>query len=223
MGDTILSLRKINIKYDKKTVIKDVSFEIEDGDFVCVVGANGAGKSTLIKSILGLIKPVGGRIVCREKRIGYLPQEMNYDKNFPATVFEIVLSGNLNRMGWKSFYGKQEKERAKYWILQLKIEKIAKKSFASLSGGQKQKVLLARALTATENLLFLDEPTNSLDYVSRKEFYEILKNLNKKDKKTIVMITHDLDADDLIGNKVVAIENGKVSISETKQYLRSFR
>ena len=224
--EPIISVKNLNVAYGKNKVIDSATFNVEKGDFVCVVGANGSGKSTLIKTLLGLISPVSGKIrfskEIKQNSIGYLPQESRIDQNFPATVFEIVLSGTLGRLGKKIFYSKIDKERARESLAKLHIEKLKNKSFADLSGGQKQKVLLARALAATSNLLILDEPSNNLDYKSRKDFYENLKNLNVAGL-TIIMITHDLDVDDLIGNKIVFIKDGKVESVETEKYLRSYR
>ena len=147
---------------------------------------------------------------------------MIIEQNFPATVLEIVLSGMLSRMKGKLFYGQDEKNKADKVLNSLNIGKLKEKSFSELSGGQKQKVLLARALVANPDLLILDEPSNNLDHKSRGKFYEILKSLNGNGM-TIIMITHDIDADDLIGNKVLAISGGEVKCSTTKDYLRSYR
>lgn len=223
---SLLELKKIKIGFKDNVVIKEANFVVDEGDFICVVGANGSGKSTLIKGILGLIKPFSGKIIFDKSlktNIGYLPQELRLDDNFPATVFEVVMSGNLGRMGAKVFYGIKEREKAEDALKLLGIEKLEKQKFSELSGGQKQKALLARALVATSKLLILDEPSNNLDYKSREEFYQTLIWLNKEKKITIMMITHDLDADDLIGNKIVYIKNGEVGMAETQEYLRSFR
>lgn len=223
----VLRLSGLKLGYDGKTVIDGASLAVESGDFVCVVGANGSGKSTLIKGILGLIKPLAGEVIYGEgvsqTTIGYLPQEARLEANFPATVKEVVMSGTLGRMGLKPFYGKAEHDLARQSMKTLKIEGLADQSFVDLSGGQKQKVLLARSLAATSKILILDEPSNNLDQTSRKEFYKILKRLNRDSGLTILMITHDLDAEDLIGNKVAAIKNGRVSMYETKAYLESYR
>ena len=225
-SDYLISAEKLTLAYGENKVIISADFEIKPGDFVCVVGANGSGKSTLIKAILGFIKPKSGKIRYAtgfsKTEIGYLPQESKIDPNFPATVYEIVLSGTLGQLGLKPFYRPENKTRALEALKSLHIEKLKSKSFGDLSGGQKQKVLLSRALSATSRLLILDEPSNNLDHASRREFYEILKNLNRSGL-TIIMITHDLDADDLIGDKILALENGKVSSFSTADFLRSFK
>ena len=223
----IIKLEKLSLGFGENIVIRDASFSLESGDFACIVGANGAGKSTLVKAILGLIRPLSGEINylngLAQTQIGYLPQETRVDSNFPATVEEIVLSGCLGHMGWKPFYCHKEKQHVKRSLKTLGIEDLAKKRFVDLSGGQKQKVLLARSLSATTKMLILDEPSNNLDHKSRKDFYRTLKTLNREHKLTILMITHDLDADDLIGNKIIAIKEGKVSLSSTKDYLEELK
>lgn len=223
---SLLTLKKLRLGYDDKTIIKDASFALEQGDFACVVGTNGCGKSTLIRGILGLIKPQSGTIKydnLDHTQIGYLPQETRVDASFPATVEEIVLTGCLGHMKMRPFYCHSERKHVHESLKKLGIDALAKKSFVDLSGGQKQKVLLARSLSATKKLLILDEPSNNLDFKSRKDFYATLGKLNKEHGLTIMMITHDLDADDLIGNKVIAIKDGVVNITTTKEYLRSYR
>lgn len=223
----ILSLSQLSLSYEKAPIIKNASLKINHGDFVCVVGTNGAGKSTLVKGILGLLKPKSGKITfCKDLKntaIGYLPQETKITPNFPATVYEIVLSGTLGRLGSRPFYGPAERKSAQKALKTLKISDLKNKSFSDLSGGQKQKVLLARALAATRELLILDEPSNNLDQSSRQDFYNLLKSLNHNHGLTIIMITHDLDANDLIGNKVLSIENGHLSLTDTKTYLEARR
>ncbi len=222
----LLELKKLRLGYDDKAIIKDASFALEQGDFACVVGANGSGKSTLIRGILGLIKPMSGEVIYDDidrTQIGYLPQETRIDANFPATVEEIVLTGCLGHMKMRPFYCHGEHKHVHESLKKLGIETLAKKSFVDLSGGQKQKVLLARSLSATKKLLILDESSNNLDYKSRKDFYATLKKLNREHGLTIIMITHDLDADDLIGDKVIAIKDGVVNITTTKKYLENYR
>ena len=221
-----ITLKNVTICYDHHKVVDSASFTINEQDFACVVGANGSGKSTLIKAILGLIKPTAGKVLLgsniKSNSIGFLPQETRVDSNFPATVFEIVLSGTLGHSHSRFFYRKEDKARATEALKKLHILKLQKTNFSNLSGGQKQKVLLARALAATSKILILDEPSNNLDYKSRKDFYQMLKELNHSGL-TIIMITHDLDAEDLIGNKIISIKEAKVSCESTDDYLRRYR
>ncbi len=226
MAEKILTLENLSFGYDHHPIGKNVNLEIIAGDFIAIVGSNGSGKSTLIKTILGLLPPLSGKINFSNhfnlSKIGYLPQETHVDSNFPATVSEIILSGTLGQLGFKPFYSKNERNLAKNALKILGITKLARKSFSELSGGQKQKVLLARALVATSNLLILDEPSNNLDYNSRHDFYETLKSLNRNQGLTILMITHDLDAADLIGNKVLSLKNGAINIYDTNDYLQHY-
>ena len=224
---SVLELKKLRLGYGENIVIEDATFTLEQGDFACVVGTNGAGKSTLVRGILGLLEPKAGTIKYGEginrTKIGYLPQDLRTDANFPATVEEIVTTGCLGHMKFRPFYCHSEHRHVERSLKTLGIAELAKKSYMQLSGGQRQKVLLARSLSATEKLLILDEPSNNLDYKSRKSFYGTLKKLNREQNLTIIMITHDLDAEDLIGNKVLAINNGVVKMTTTKEYLEGYR
>ena len=182
--------------YNRKAVIKDITFSINEGDYLCIVGANGAGKSTLMKTILGLNPPISGKIEyvgLSKNDIGYLPQQTEIQKDFPTSVYEVVLSGCLNKLKFKPFYTKKEKEIALKNMERLGITNISKKSFKELSGGQKQRVLLARALSASDKVLLLDEPVAGLDPDITKELYDLIKELNQKDNLTIIMITHDIN------------------------------
>lgn len=192
-----LRCENISVGYEDGIVVSDVSFELNRGDYVCIVGENGAGKSSLLKGILGLAKIQSGKIEYGDgigrADVGYLPQQKDYQKNFPATVKEVVMSGFLNKMGLRPYYNKAEKERAMAILRDFGMADYVKASFGSLSGGQKQRVLLARALCATDKLLLLDEPTTGLDPVATEELYELLKRLNREKKTTILMVSHDLN------------------------------
>ena len=218
---SLIELENVTLGYEKHVVLKNISLKIEAGDFVCIVGPNGSGKSTLIKGILGLIKPLKGKIKYNIKQnfIGYMPQETKVDANFPASVWEIVLSGTLNSLGFKPFYSKEAKEKALSNLKLLHIENLKNKSFADLSGGQRQKVLLARSLCATSSLLILDEPSNNLDSKSKENLYETIENLNKKGI-TIIMITHDLDHGNLIGNKILSLREDTIFYGSTADFVR---
>ncbi len=218
---SLIELENVTLGYEKHVVLKNISLKIEEGDFVCIVGPNGSGKSTLIKGILGLIKPLKGKIKYNIKQnfIGYMPQETKVDANFPASVWEIVLSGTLNTLGFKPFYSKEAKEKALSNLKLLHIENLKNKSFADLSGGQRQKVLLARSLCATSSLLILDEPSNNLDSKSKENLYETIENLNKKGI-TIIMITHDLDHGNLIGNKILSLREDTIFYGSTADFVR---
>lgn len=217
----IVTVKKLQVNYDKTIVFSNLSFEVCERDFVCIVGQNGAGKSTLIKTLLGQIKQNSGEIIfhdLQQKMIGYMPQESKVDKNFPASVSEIVYSGTLNRMGFRPFYRSAEKRIVERCLKELKIVDLARRHFADLSGGQRQKVLLARALAATSKLLILDEPSNNLDFKSKMELYDNLSKLNKKGI-TILMVTHDLDHKNLIGNKILALSGEQYFFGKTNEYV----
>ena len=217
---SLIELKNLSLGYDNNVVLKNINLSIDEGDFICVVGHNGSGKSTLIKGILGLIKPIKGKVIFNDLKqnfIGYMPQETRVDSNFPATAYEIVLSGTLNKT---NFYSKKEKDIALSNMKLLHISNLKNKSFSELSGGERQKVLLARSLCATTKLLILDEPSNNLDSNSKKELYETIKELNDKNNITIIMITHDLDHDNLIGNKILSLRENDIFYGNTEDFIR---
>ena len=220
---SMIELKNVTLGYDDHIVLKNINMEINENDFICVVGPNGSGKSTLIKGILGLIKPLKGKIVYNDLKhnfVGYMPQETKVDNNFPASVFEIVLSGTLNKIGFKLFYSKKEKEIAESNLKLLNIFDLKNKNFCDLSGGQRQKVLLARALSATTKLIILDEPSNNLDSKSKKDLYDTITKLNKDKKISVIMITHDLDHDNLIGNKILSLREDEMFFGSTEEFVR---
>lgn len=220
---SLIDIKNLSLGYDGNIVLKNVNLKIEENDFICVVGPNGSGKSTLIKGILGLIKPISGTITfnnLKQNFIGYMPQETKVDSNFPASVLEIVLSGTLNKKRMSLFYTKEDKKLAIKNLKILGIENLKNKHFSELSGGQRQKVLLARSLCATSKLLILDEPSNNLDSKSKKNLYDILKNLNKNYNITIIMITHDLDHNNLIGNKILSLREDDIFYGTTEDFIK---
>lgn len=192
-----LSFENVAIGYENNPIVQNINFSIEKGDYLVILGENGAGKSTLLKTMLGLLKPLSGRIVfdteVKKTEIGYLPQQTVVQKDFPASVWEIVLSGCLARNGLRPFYSKKDKELANYNINRLGLESLKKRCYRELSGGQQQRVLLARALCASDKILVLDEPVTGLDPKVTLQLYEIIDSLNK-DGITIIMISHDLQA-----------------------------
>lgn len=194
----LIELKKLNIGYGHNVVCKDINFTIEQGQYICVVGENGSGKSTLLKTILGLNKAVSGKLIYNDetthKGIGYLPQQTEIQRDFPATVIEVIMSGFLGKMGIRPFYNKAEKEKANVIAKNLEIDNLLKKGFKELSGGQQQRVLLARALCATDNILVMDEPVNAMDNKSIKKFYQLIKKLNTENGLTIIMVSHNLDS-----------------------------
>lgn len=188
-----LTVEDLSIGYEGLPVAEHISFKVNHGDYLCIVGENGAGKSTLVKTLLHLQKPLSGQIQYEEQGIGYLPQQTIIQKDFPASVWEIVLSGCLAGCGSKPFYSKADKALAKANMDKMQIWDLRKKCYRNLSGGQQQRVLLARALCSSSEMLFLDEPASGLDPKVTIEMYELLEQLHKE-KMTIVMVSHDMQA-----------------------------
>ncbi len=192
----LLSCRDLSFGYDGHSILENLNFEVNSGDYLCIVGENGSGKTTLMKTLLGLHHPLGGEVLVgdglRKNEIGYLPQQTPLQRDFPASVFEIVLSGCLSRCGLRPFYNRKEKALAQTSLARMGLAELSSKSYRELSGGQQQRVLLARALCATGKLLLLDEPVAGLDPVMTAEMYHLIADLNRKDGITVVMISHDI-------------------------------
>ena len=192
----LFNCEDVTFSYDGVKVLSNVNFSVKSGDYLCILGVNGAGKSTLMKGILGLLKQSSGKISYCDKlsnnEIGYLPQQTAIQKDFPASVWEVVLSGCLNKCKILPFYKKAQKNMAKRNIELMGIKELKNKCYQELSGGQQQRVLLARALCATGKLLVLDEPTTGLDPVAANELYELIKHLNKQHNITVIMVSHDI-------------------------------
>ena len=193
-----LTCQRLCVGYDGQSVLQDLDFEVFAGDYLCIVGENGSGKSTLMKTILGLQTPISGSILTgdglRKNEIGYLPQQTQVQKDFPASVREIVLSGCQGRCGSRPFYNKEEKQLASDAMDKMQITRLARRCYRELSGGQQQRVLLARALCATQKMLLLDEPVSGLDPKVTAEMYTLIEKLNREDGITVIMISHDVAA-----------------------------
>ena len=204
----LLTCRDLALGYDGREVVRGLNFEVNAGDYLCVVGENGSGKSTLMKTILGLLPPIGGEIRTGDgllrTEIGYLPQQTEVQKDFPASVWEVVLSGCLSKERFFPFYTKADKARATFNIERMGLTSLVGRSYRELSGGQQQRVLLARALCATEKILLLDEPVSGLDPVVTAEMYEIIAALNKEGI-TIIMISHDVQAAIRYADKILHV------------------
>lgn len=192
----ILECRNLCFAYEGKQVLEGVNFSLNAGDYLCVVGENGSGKSTLIKGLLGLKAPEQGSILLSDglkaTEIGYLPQQTQVQRDFPASVYEVVLSGCLNSLGNRLFYSKELKQRALENMERMGIEDLRGESYQNLSGGQQQRVLLARALCATKKLLLLDEPVTGLDPIASGEMYNLIKLINLCDNISVIMVSHDI-------------------------------
>ena len=193
-----LICKDVSLGYDGHVILSGLNFSVNAGDYLCIVGENGSGKSTLMKTILGLQKSLGGEIAFGDgllaNEIGYLPQQTAVQKDFPATVWEIVLSGCQARAGRRPFYSKEDKELAKKNMETMGITPFSKRCYRELSGGQQQRVLLARALCATRRLLLLDEPVSGLDPKVTLEMYQLIRKLNAEEQVSVIMISHDIAA-----------------------------
>lgn len=193
----LIECKDLTIGYDNKIVLSELNLSVENGSFVYILGENGAGKSTLIKCLLKLKKPVKGSVsYCpqlKQNEIGYLPQQSDIQRDFPAGVYEIVLSGCLNKSGFKPFYSAKQRKKALHNMELLGIENLKNKSYQELSGGQQQRVLLARSLCASSKALLLDEPTTGLDPLASADFNRVIEKLNKEYRITVITVSHDID------------------------------
>lgn len=210
--------------YDGVAVTEPIRFEVNQGDYLCIVGENGAGKSTLMKSILQLISPMQGKIIkgdgLETYEIGYLPQQTVVQKDFPASVWEIVLSGNLSKCGRRPFYNRQEKKNVEDIMKRLDIWDLRKTCYRNLSGGQQQRVLLARALCATTKLILLDEPVTGLDPKATAEFYQLIAELNRSGI-TVIMVSHDIQASVQYATHILHIGKKQMFYGKKSDYLKS--
>ncbi|MBE6551723.1 MAG: ABC transporter ATP-binding protein [Ruminococcaceae bacterium] len=221
---SLIKCVNLSLSYENNTVIKDLSFSVNMGDHICIVGENGSGKSTLIKALLGLKAPSSGKILFGEglhsTDIGYLPQQTGAQKDFPASVYEVVLSGCLNSKGMRPFFSKEDKNRAEEAMKRLNISELKKRSYRELSGGQQQRVLLARALCATQKLLLLDEPVTGLDPHAAHELYEIIKELNESGV-TIIMVSHDICGGMKYASHILHLCHGEEFFGTVEEYKNS--
>lgn len=218
-----LECRDLAVGYDGKKVVENVNFKIDSGDYLYIIGKNGSGKSTIMKTLLNLIKSISGSVIYGENvkptEIGYIPQQTEYQKDFPASVYEIVLSGCLNGCGFRPFYTKEQKQTARKNMRLLGIEQLEKCCYRELSGGQQQRVLLARALCSAKKMLLLDEPVTGLDAVVTQELYELIQKLNREQKLTVIMISHDLVATNKYASHVLYV--GKDCFFGTSEEFRN--
>lgn len=219
-----INCEDLTLGYDGIPVAEHIHFEVNKGDYLCVVGENGAGKSTLIKTLLHLMSPLSGELVTGDGlmpyEIGYLPQQTVVQRDFPASVGEIVLSGTLSKCGNRPFYSTEEKELARKNMEKMNVYDLRKKCYRNLSGGQQQRVLLARALCATTKLLLLDEPVTGLDPKVTMEFYEMIKDLNKEGI-TVIMVSHDISATVAYASHILHIDKENSFFGTKEEYLKS--
>jgi len=220
---SLLDVRNLSVGYDAQPVVSDLNFRVNEGDYLCIVGENGSGKTTLMKTLLGLREPLSGQIITgdglKRNEIGYLPQQTIVQKDFPASVKEIVLSGFQGRIGLRPFYNKDEKLQAEENMKRMGIADHANQCYRELSGGQQQRVLLARALCATRKILLLDEPVSGLDPKVTAEMYSLIQSLNKENI-TIIMISHDIEAAVKYASHILHI-GGHIFFGTRDEYLQS--
>lgn len=215
----------VTLGYEGKTVTEHLSFCVSKGDYLCIVGENGAGKSTLIKALLGLKSPMSGKISTgdglKPTEIGYLPQQTEVQKDFPASVREIVLSGLLNKCRLRPFYSKEQKAFAEKQMERMNISSLSKRCYRELSGGQQQRVLLARALCAAEKMILLDEPVAGLDPKVTKEMYELINKLNREDGITVIMVSHDISAAVKYASHILHISHTPLFFGTKEDYIKT--
>ena len=218
-----ITCEKLTVGYEGVPVVSDLDFTVGQGDYLCIVGENGSGKTTLMRTVLGLQKPLRGKILFGDglhaNEIGYLPQQTSMQKDFPATVREVVLSGCQARLGRRAFYSKADKALAKQNMDRMEISGLAGRCYRELSGGQQQRVLLARALCATRKLLFLDEPVSGLDPKVTEEMYSLIASLHREGI-TVIMVTHDLPAAMQYATRILHIGE-PVFFGTREEYLES--
>ena len=217
--------KNVSLGYENHIVSEGIDFTAAQGDYLCIVGENGAGKSTLMKTLLGLHPPLSGKIEfsdgLKQNEIGYLPQQNNFQRDFPASVQEVVISGCLNRCGLRPFYCRTEHEMARANMEKLGIWPLRERCYLELSGGQQQRVLLARALCATRRLLLLDEPVSGLDPSATAEMYAIIRRLNRDEGITVLMISHDVFAAAREANHILHLAHRPLFFGSTEDYHRS--
>lgn len=220
-----LSCKNLSFSYGGDTVLSGVDFAVSEGDYLCIVGENGSGKSTLMKGILGLKEPSGGEIILgdglKPNEIGYLPQQTMIQRDFPASVKEVVLSGRVNGMGRRLFYSAEDKAKMRENLERLGIEDLENRCYMELSGGQQQRVLLARAMCATKKLLLLDEPVTGLDPNAANEMYNLIKLINLCDKISVIMVTHDVHEAVRYATHILHLGHGQLFFGTVEEYRKS--
>ncbi|MBQ2676662.1 MAG: metal ABC transporter ATP-binding protein [Clostridia bacterium] len=221
----LLSVKNLSVMYDNLLAAENISFDVAEGDYICIVGENGSGKSTVLKGILGLVPLKSGTVEyiypVSKTDIGYLPQQTSLQKDFPASVYEVVLSGCLNADKTKWFYNKNDKQTALKNMEKLEILELKNKSYRDLSGGQQQRVLLARALCSAKKLIMLDEPVTGLDPMVSDKMYQIISEINKKTGISVVMVSHDVESAVKYADKILHLDTKMQFFGTTSDYLSS--
>lgn len=222
---SLITCKDLVLGYEGHPIVTGLNFTVESGDYLCIVGENGSGKSTLMKTLLGLREPMSGELTfgdgLHKNEIGYLPQQTVIQRDFPASVREVVLSGCLNKCGIRPFYTASEKKAAEANMERLGITGLSSRCYRELSGGQQQRVLLARALCATSKLLLLDEPVSGLDPKVTNDMYELIESLNREDKITVIMVSHDIAASMKYSNRILHVSHTPLFFGSTADYAQT--
>lgn len=221
----LISCRNVYLSYENISVVENLNFEVNKGDYLCIVGENGSGKSTLIKAVLGLKETTSGHLHIGDgltsKEIGYLPQQTTAQKDFPASVYEVVLSGCITSKNGRIFFSSKEKKLAAENMKKLDILELKNKCYRELSGGQQQRVLLARALCASKKMLLLDEPVTGLDPLVTIEMYELIRKINKELGITVIMVSHDLHTATVNASHILHLQKNSSFFGTKEEYLMS--
>ena len=219
----LIVCQDVSFAYDGNTIVHGLNFTVNSGEILCIVGENGSGKSTLIKGLLRLKKPQSGQILfgdgLKAEKIGYQPQQTAAQKDFPASVYEVVLSGRLAARGLFPFYSKADQTIAHQNIRRLGLDGLQKQCYRGLSGGQQQRVLLARALCAARKLLLLDEPAAGLDPVITQELYRLIEQINRETGITVIMVSHDIQSAVQYASHILHLKNSQVFFGKAEDYV----
>ncbi|MGN0378589.1 MAG: metal ABC transporter ATP-binding protein [Butyrivibrio sp.] len=221
----LIECKNLSLGYEGRLVLENISFKLDGGEYLCIVGENGAGKSTLVKGLLRLKKPMSGKIVTgdglKPNEIGYLPQQTAVQKDFPASVYEVVISGRTGSLGMRPFFNKADKKDAVDKMRLMGIDKLKNKCYHDLSGGQQQRVLLARAMCATRKLILLDEPVAGLDPIVTGELYELIKKINRDMGITVIMVSHDMEATVKYASHILHLSHDRYFFGTKEDYLKT--
>jgi zinc transport system ATP-binding protein len=224
-GDVLLTCKDLSFAYDGGTAVSGLNFEVHKGDYLCVVGENGSGKSTLIKGLLNLKAPASGSVIrgggLGLNEIGYLPQQTAAQKDFPASVYEVVLSGRLGSRGILPFYSLKDRAIAQENMDLLDISRLKHRCYRELSGGQQQRVLLARAMCATKKLLLLDEPVSGLDPLVTAELYRLIERINRDTGVTVIMVSHDINSAVKYASHILHLKHKQLFFGKKEDYIKS--
>ena len=221
----LITCQDVSFSYEGENIVSGLDFEVQNGDYLCIIGENGSGKSTLIKGLLKLKAPKTGSVIMSDglkaNEIGYLPQQTVVQRDFPASVYEVVISGCLSARGINPFYSRADKAIAEENIKRLGIEDLKHRCYRELSGGQQQRVLLARALCSTKKVLLLDEPVTGLDPVVTQELYSLISKINKEMGITIIMVSHDINSAIKYASHILHLKNAQAFFGKTEDYKKS--